>query len=132
MFNNFIPYVDQSLNGLIIHKLPSSLHKIENFRISSKFCCISFFQNVHHFKIHNNIFFLKKAKYFFKIIIEWFVFFALTGDSFKMQFTRGLVSLYFLNWLQGKQSTSCMVISLDLTKILFGVNGFQKVSINEI
>ena len=56
----------------------------------------------------------------------------LTGDVANMQFTRGLVSSYLLKWLKGKQSSSCMVISLDSTKVLFSINGFQKVSINVI
>ena len=50
--------------------------------------------------------------------------FSFDWDVVNMQFTRGLASSYLLNWLKGKQSSSCMVISLNLTKVLFSINGF--------
>ena len=74
--------------------------------------------------MHNNIFFLSKIK------TRQNNNKATTGDVVNMQFTRGLVSSYLLNWLKGKQSSKCMVISLDSTKVLFSINAFHKVSIN--
>ena len=50
--------------------------------------------------------------------------FSFDWDVVNMQFTTGLVSSYLLNSLKGKQSSSCMVISLDLTKVLFSITGF--------
>ena len=52
--------------------------------------------------------------------------FCFDWDVANMQFTRELVGSYLLNCLKGKQSSSCMVISLDSAKVLCSLNGFQK------